>query len=123
MKTITASVVLVFAFVSSSFAMAGQFAKKHPRRAEVVNRADKQIDKNNQAAVNGKLTDKQAQRLDHQDRRIKREEQRQAHQNGGHITKDQQARDNRQENHINQERNNMEKRDAAAPAPTGTPGN
>jgi hypothetical protein len=93
-----------------------KFDKKHPRRAQVLNRANREEGKNNAAAVNGKITDKQARKLDRQDQKIKREEQAQAAANGGHITKQEQRMDNRQENRVNKERDNMEKKDAAAGA-------
>lgn len=94
--------------------------KRHPRRKEVVQRAQNQKAKNNAAAVNGKITDAQAKKLDRQDNRIERQEQREAKANGGFITKDQQAQLNKEENHVNQERANMEKKDAATgTAPSG----
>jgi len=126
MKTINFALVTMIFAGSTAFADKKEFDKNHPRRAQVVNRANKQENKNNAAAVNGKITDKQAQKLDHQDQKIKKEEQSQAAANGGHITKQEQAQDNRQENKVTNERNNMEKRDAAAggatpatPAPAG----
>lgn len=94
---------------------------KHPRRKEVVDRAEKEKAKNDSAAVNGKITDAQAKKLDKQDNRIERQEQADAKKNGGHITKAEQKQLNREENHVNQERRGMEKKDAAAaatPAPT-----
>ena len=91
-----------------------KFDKKHPRRAEVLGRANNEEAKNNAAAVNGKITDKQAQKLDREDQHIKGQEERQAARNGGHITKAEQARDNREENAVNAQRAGMEKRDAAA---------
>jgi hypothetical protein len=108
-------VVLVSGLVASSaFANDGTpNKKKHPRRAEVVGRVNNEKDKNNAAAVNGKLSNGQAKKLDRQDNRIKKEEQADAKANGGHITKGEQKDLNRQENGVNRERNNMEKRDAA----------
>jgi hypothetical protein len=120
MKAINLALAVMIFAAPSAFADKAEFDKKHPRRAEVLKRANKEENKNNAAAVNGKITDKQAQKLDHQDQKIKAEEQAQAKANGGHITKQEQAKDNRQENRVNNERNNMEKRDAtngAAPAP------
>jgi hypothetical protein len=106
--------ILVTGFTASSvFAKdAVPNRKKHPRRAEVVGRVNNEKNKNNAAAVNGKLTDRQAKKLDRQDNRIDKEEQADAKANGGHITKGEQKSLNRQENGVNRERNNMEKRDA-----------
>jgi len=89
--------------------------KKHPRRKEVVDRAQNEKAKNNDAAVNGKITNSQAKQLDRQDNRIEKQEQSQAAANGGHITKAEQRQDNREENRVNQERRADEKKDAAAP--------
>jgi len=113
--------LLVIAFSLQSLAEDPKIKGDHPRRKQVVNRAQNQKAKNNAAAVNGKITDKQAKKLDRQDNRIERQEQREAAANGGHITKGEQKQLNREENHVNQERRNMEKRDAAAPAPTPAP--
>ena len=104
-----------------------KFAKKHPRRAEVLKRANKEESKNNEAAKEGKITQSQANRLNAQDEKIKAEEQADAKANGGRITKQEQRKLNREENRVNRERARMEKRDAAKgnvnslPASTGVP--
>ena len=126
MNTISRSLilcVLVAGFSTTTvFAKEGNFKLKHPRRAEVLKRANNEEDKNNQAAVNGKITDGQAKRLDRQDEHIKAEERADAKANGGFITKDQQKDLNQQENKVNRERNRMEKRDAAKAANPSAPG-
>ncbi len=104
---------LVCMMAVPAFADEGKFEKRHPRRAQVLNRANEQKNKNNAAAADGQITQKQANKLDRQDNRIKRQEQRDAREDGGHITSQQQAQLNREENHVTQERNGMEKRDAA----------
>ena len=86
-------------------------AKKHPRRAEVVNRAQNEKGKNEAAAENGQITKGQEAKLNRQDNRIERQEQRDAAKNGGKITKSEQAQLNREENRVNKERSNMEQRD------------
>ncbi len=124
--TLAIALGLVTAASSIALAAKGDWKKNHPRRAEVVGRAKHEEKKNNDAAEDGKITSGQAARLNKQDERIKRQEQRQARRNGGHITKGEQAKDNREENRVNQERNNMEKRDASkttAPAATSPEGN
>jgi hypothetical protein len=115
---LAASVVTAFA---SNASAEGNWAKKHPRRAEVVKRDKNEMKKNEAAEQSGAITEKQEHKLNRQDRAVKREEQDQARENGGHITKDEQNKDNRQENRINRERNNMEKRDAGAPAAPAAP--
>lgn len=118
---ILAATLVVFMSLNS-FAMDPKVnGKKHPRRKEVINRAQNEKAKNNAAAVNGKITDAQAKKLDRQDNRIERQEQADAAANGGHITKGEQRQMNREENRVNQERNNMEKKDAAASAPAPAP--
>lgn len=87
--------------------------KEHPRRKEVVDRAQREKDKNNAAAVNGKITDAQARKLDRKDNNIEKQEQADAAKNGGHITKQEQKQLNHEENKVNQERNQMEQKDAA----------
>lgn len=117
---------VVMAGLVSGMAASGAFAKdgdgkRHPRRKQVEARANREEGKNNQAAVDGKITDQQAQKLDRQDQRIKREERADAAANGGHITKSEQRDLNRQENGVNRERNRMEKRDAAQKAGSAQP--
>jgi len=77
---------------------AGRFANRHPRRAEVLHR-DNNIN-NRLNADKGHLGGHYGQ-LKSEDKSIKRQEQRDAAQNGGHITKGEQAHLNREENHVN----------------------
>ena len=86
-------------------------AKKHPRRAEVVDRAQNEKRKNEAAEENGQISRRQEEKLNRQDNRIERQEQRDAAEHGGKITKREQAQLNREENKVNRERRNMEKRD------------
>jgi hypothetical protein len=121
LKYLAVSLVLMMGV--SSFAEPNINGKEHPRRKEVVKRAEKEKDKNNAAAVDSKITDAQAKKLDRQDNRIVKQEQADAAKNGGHITKKEQRQLNREESHVNHERHTMEKKDAAsAPsAPAATP--
>lgn len=89
-----------------------KFRQEHPRRAEVLRRERNEVKKNDAAAADGKITGKQAAKLDRQDARIKNQEQAEAAANGGHITKSEQRQLNREENRVNRERNRMERRDA-----------
>jgi len=122
MKSIIQKVMfcLLVTAIASPSVFADNTQKKHKRRHQVVNRANREENANNAAAVNGKITDSQAKRLDNQDQHIKKEERRDAAANGGHITKTEQQNLNRQENQVNRERSNMEKRDAnGGPVPAG----
>jgi hypothetical protein len=100
--------------VNSGFAETN-FQKNHPRRAQVNRRANREEGKNNAAAKNGKITQKQANKLNREDNAIKREQRADAAANGGHITKAEQKDLNRQENRVNKRRQGMEHRDAANP--------
>ena len=113
--------LLMGATASNGFAGENKFHKRHPRRAEVVDRANREEKKNNDAAEDGKITHGQAKRLDHQDNLIKKEEQADSAANGGRITQGEQRDLNRQENQVNRERSRMEKRDAAGKAGPATP--
>ena len=106
--------------IETPVAKADNFAKKHPRRAQVVRREKREQNKNNAAAVDGKITDKQAQHLDKEDRNIRKQERADAAANGGHITKGEQKDLNREENSVNRQRNRDERKDAAA-APSSPP--
>jgi biopolymer transport protein ExbB/TolQ len=88
------------------------FKEKHPRRAEVLKRANNEEKKNEEAEEQGKITNRQEKKLNREDQRIKKEEERDARAHGGMITKAEQNKLNREENRVNRERNNMEKEDA-----------
>lgn len=114
---VISSVVLSLASVLISTAALAENpqinANKHPRRAEVVNRAQREKGKNEAAEASGKINKRQEAKLNRQDNRIERQEQRDAAKHGGKITKSERAALNRKENHVNQERANMATRDAA----------
>lgn len=127
MKNIIVVLVTLVAFAAlteSAFAQAQRkkkFAEKHPRRAEVLRRANREEGKNDKAAAEGKITQDQANKLNQQDQAIKAEEQADARAHGGHITKQEQRDLNRQENNVNRERRAMEKADKAAGQPAAAP--
>ncbi len=91
--TITAITTLLIlanlnAFAEDHKTKKKNFAKEHPRRAEVLNRANNEEKQNNEAAEDGKITKKQAQKLDREDQNIKRQEQRDARNRGHKSVKD-----------------------------------
>ena len=82
--------------------LAGNFQQNHPRRAQVLrrdNRLNNQIN-NDRGHLNG-----QYRNLQRQDNGIRRQEQRDARMNGGHITRGEQSQLNREENHVQREVN------------------
>ncbi len=99
----------------------GNFAKKHPRRAEVRKRVNNQHSKNNGAVANGQISQQQANKLNRQDNRIGAQEHRQEEANGGHLTKAEQRRDNRELNKVNRERRQDEHKDATGGNNGATP--
>ena len=76
----------------------GQFAKKHPRRAEVNKRIRNQNKRINQGVKNGSLTPQQAQQLKSNDAAIKSQERADVKANGGYLTKPEQRQLNQEEN-------------------------
>jgi|GEM_PF-1530566 len=96
------SSLLVVGFAAGILAQAAfandRFEDHHPRRAEVLGRDhnlrhELNEDKGHLGGNYGKLMAG--------DRRIQRQEQRDAHQNGGYITKREQRHLNREENRLN----------------------
>ena len=87
----------------STSAMAGQWAKDHPRRAEVNGRLENQNRRIDKERKEGEITKGQAQELRHEDHQIRQEERDMASQNGGHITKQEQKTLNQQENAVSRQ--------------------
>lgn len=75
----------------------GGFANRHPRRAEVLTRDN--MERNELRADRGLLGGHYGQ-LMHEDRSIRRQEQRDARINGGFITRGEQNHLNREENRL-----------------------
>ncbi len=98
--TSAAALVLICASMTPSYA--GNFQQNHPRRAQVLNRANREQNRINRNA--GHLGGHYNQ-LSREDRNIHRQEQRDARQNGGHITRGEQGQLNREENHLNNQIN------------------
>ena len=118
MKKLTQGTMMVLilgtlaAFTAGSAKADEDFAKKHPRRAQVMRRDRREKKKNNAAAANGKITQQQAQKLDKEDSAIAHQERADAAANGGHITKSEQRDLNREENNVNRQRRRDERMDA-----------
>lgn len=124
-------------FVVNSVALAEYGEKKHgkkwrqvhPRQNEVNNRLQHQTNRANNQAADGKITQQQANQMQHEDQKIYQQEQADKAKNGGnYITKGQQAQLNREESRVNrQDRRDMAKDAAAnsgapaAPAPAAPP--
>lgn len=89
--------------VGNAFAADGQWAKEHPRRAEVNGRLANQNRRINQEVKEGEISGKQAAALHKEDRQIRREERTMASQNGGHITTSAQRTLNQQENAVSRQ--------------------
>ena len=83
-----------------SMAQDGNFAKNHPRRAEVNQRLNNQDHRINHEVRDGDMSRRQANHLHQRDHQIRREERRMASRHDGHITKREQNRLNHQENHV-----------------------
>jgi len=79
------------------------WAKDHPRRAEVNQRLKNQNTRIHKEVKEGEITKAQAAKLHKQDRMIRQEERDMARQNGGHITKQEQKVLNQQENKVSRE--------------------
>jgi hypothetical protein len=87
----------------SALANEGQWAKDHPRRAQVNERLENQNRRINQEVREGEITKGQAAQLHKEDHQIRQEERMMASQNGGHITKQEQRTLNQQENAVSRQ--------------------
>jgi hypothetical protein len=93
------SVVAVGLLVTSiAPSYAGTFRQNHPRRAQVLHRDNRLNNRIN--ANKGNLSGHYKQ-LSREDNSIRRQEQRDARNNGGHITKGEQHQLNHEENRVN----------------------
>ena len=99
---LVASFALSVAVGSASASFADNFAQKHPRRAQVLNR-DGNLNRNINADK-GHLNGHYGQ-LKREDQSIHRQEQRDARTDGGHITKGEQHQLNHEENHVRRQIN------------------
>ena len=84
-------------------AKAGQWAKDHPRRAQVNKRLGNQHKRVNQKVANGTMSQADAATVKKEDHQIRQEERAMAAQNGGHITRQEQKTLNQQENAVSKQ--------------------
>jgi hypothetical protein len=75
-----------------------RFATVHPRRNEVNTRIQRQRERINDGARDGKLTQQQAAQLRANDRVIKEQEHADVRANGGYLTRGEQRQLNQEEN-------------------------
>ena len=105
-KIIAALMVGLFAVSVNAFAdvgTKGDFAKNHPRRAQVNHRLNNQNKRIHNEVKEGEMSKTQAAGLHKQDHQIRQEERSMASQNNGHITKQEQKTLNQQENGVSKE--------------------
>ena len=98
--TVTTSLLLgnmALAFAESNW------AKNHPRRAQVNKRLANQNRRIRNERKEGEITKSQAKNLHQEDHAIRQEERDMASQNGGHITKQEQGVLNKQENNVSRQ--------------------
>ena len=81
----------------------GNWDKEHPRRAEVNNRLNNQSERVAKKEADGKMSAKEAEKINRQDEHIRNQERKDAKANGGHITKAEQKQLNKEENHVSKE--------------------
>jgi hypothetical protein len=86
-----------------SVARAGEFAEKHPRRAEVNRREHHQQDRIANGMKSGKLNASEAANLEGQEANLKAQEKAEVKQNGGYLTKGEQQQLNHEENGISRQ--------------------
>jgi hypothetical protein len=92
-----------FAAFAQAAGTDANWAKNHPRRAEVNGRLANQNHRINKEVRQGEITKTQAAQLHQQDHAIRQEERTMASTNGGHITKTEQRALNQQENQVSRE--------------------
>lgn len=99
---VLAAMGLVMAFGAASTASADivRYDGHHPRQAEAPGRVASQEHRITVQRREGELTARQARHLRAEDRRIARQDRREARVNGGYISKAQQHRLNREENRV-----------------------
>jgi CRISPR/Cas system-associated endoribonuclease Cas2 len=105
-KIIVALMVGLFAVSVNAFADVGpkgDFAKNHPRRAQVNHRLNNQNKRIHNEVKEGEMSKTQAAGLHKQNHQIRQEERSMASQNNGHITKQEQRTLNQQENGVSKE--------------------
>ncbi len=101
MKTTVFSLLLIagLAFSANTFAQS-KFNARHPRRAEVNHRLNKQDGRIHQEVKEGEMSKTQAGALHRRDRNIRNTEKYDASKHNGHLTKAEQLRLNKRENNV-----------------------
>ncbi len=102
----TLAVALTGAMSMAMAADAGydaDWAKNHPRRAQVNHRLANQTHRIKKEVKEGELSKAKARQLHRQDQSIRREERAMAKAHHGHITKQEQGTLNRQENAVSKQ--------------------
>ena len=104
-KSVAAVIGMVLAMTAMSVApaTAGEFAQKHPRRAQVNSRERRQQGRIAQGAKSGSLSPQEAAKLERQEAGIKRQERAEVRANGGYLTKRQQRQLNGELNQTSRE--------------------
>ena len=103
-RKISIALLAMLAIGISQGAMAeGDFAKDHPRRAEVNHRLNNQNARIHNEVREGDMSPEKAERLHRKDHRIRQEERHMAAEHGGAITPQEQATLNRQENRVSRQ--------------------
>ena len=98
-KMILTSVLLaLLGMTTSTYATNHNWAKHHPRRAEVKHRLRTQNNRIHTEVKEGEMSKKEAAKLKSNDHKIRQEEHDMASQNNGHITKQEQKTLNQQLN-------------------------
>ena len=92
-------VIAILGITSTTFAQ-DRFDRTHPRRAEVNSRIARQDARIHYEARTGEISRARAERLHREDHSVRREEQRMAARDHGHLTRPDDARLNRRENRV-----------------------
>jgi hypothetical protein len=90
--------VLVTTAISVQPTHAGEFARQHPRRAQVNRRERRQQGRIAQGVRSGRVSPQEAAKLEQQEAGIKQQERAEVQANGGYLTKGQQGQLNRELN-------------------------
>ncbi len=102
----TIAAVLASTFVIAAAAQATaktRWERRHSRRDQVNDRLQNQNRRIKKERREGEITGAQAQALHQQDRQLRQEERAMASQHGGHITKGEQAALNQRENAVSRQ--------------------
>ena len=98
-----AILAMITAGISQNAMAEGDFAKDHPRRAEVNHRLNNQNARIHNEVKEGDMSPEKAERIHREDHRIHQEERHMAAEHGGAITTQEQATLNRQENRVSRQ--------------------